>query len=227
MILQSDTGQKRHHGRVARCKQLLNKKNTKAGLTFYKRKKHLLDPQDFWNNISWTDESKKNRKLLLRYRSHNICKQANILCKTIIIKYIFKHVNEVKKKDFQQMGWNEVCCDLVHCWRFHFEVGVSDRAIFQDKPGIFIEARFLQLFKGHIIQIVGCVYVDAFTMGLHFICHIVMHWLRGVERLLSAIWHVSMQAELLSPQKISRDTWAASLPYTFGRMEKTLWRKCN
>ncbi|KAF7670306.1 hypothetical protein LDENG_00272020 [Lucifuga dentata] len=37
------------HGRVPR-------KNTKARLTF--AKKHLDDPQDFWENILWTDETK-------------------------------------------------------------------------------------------------------------------------------------------------------------------------
>ncbi|KAF7640693.1 hypothetical protein LDENG_00022540, partial [Lucifuga dentata] len=44
------------HGRVPRRKPLLTKKNTKARLTF--AKKHLDDPQDFWENILWTDETK-------------------------------------------------------------------------------------------------------------------------------------------------------------------------
>ena len=44
------------HGRVPRQKPLLTKKNTKACLTF--AKKHLDDPQDFWENILWTDETK-------------------------------------------------------------------------------------------------------------------------------------------------------------------------
>lgn len=35
---------------------LLSKKNTKARLAFAKI--HLDDPQDFWENILWTDESK-------------------------------------------------------------------------------------------------------------------------------------------------------------------------
>ncbi len=44
------------HGRVSRQKPLLNKKNTKARLTF--TKKSLDYPQDFWANILWTDETK-------------------------------------------------------------------------------------------------------------------------------------------------------------------------
>ena len=44
------------HGRVPRRKPLLTKKNTMARLTFAKQ--HLDDPQDFWDNILWTDETK-------------------------------------------------------------------------------------------------------------------------------------------------------------------------
>ncbi|RXM34592.1 Pleiotrophin [Acipenser ruthenus] len=44
------------HGRVARRKPLLTKKNMNARLKF--AKKHLDDPQEFWNNVLWTDESK-------------------------------------------------------------------------------------------------------------------------------------------------------------------------
>lgn len=44
------------HGRVPRRKPLLTKKNIKARLTF--ATKHLNDPQDFWENILWTDETK-------------------------------------------------------------------------------------------------------------------------------------------------------------------------
>ena len=44
------------HGRVARRKPLLTKKNMNAHLKF--AKKHLDDPQEFWNNVLWTDESK-------------------------------------------------------------------------------------------------------------------------------------------------------------------------
>ena len=35
---------------------MLTKKNTKARLTFAKQ--HLDDPQDFWDNILWTDKTK-------------------------------------------------------------------------------------------------------------------------------------------------------------------------
>ncbi|KAK3507161.1 hypothetical protein QTP70_009294 [Hemibagrus guttatus] len=45
------------HGRVPRRKPLLSKKNIKARLSF--ARKHLDDPQDFWENTLWTDETKK------------------------------------------------------------------------------------------------------------------------------------------------------------------------
>uniref|UniRef100_A0A9J8C228 Transposase Tc1-like domain-containing protein n=1 Tax=Cyprinus carpio carpio TaxID=630221 RepID=A0A9J8C228_CYPCA len=44
------------HGRVPRRKPLLSKKNIKALLSF--ARKHLDDPQDFWENTLWTDETK-------------------------------------------------------------------------------------------------------------------------------------------------------------------------
>ena len=44
------------HGRIARRKPLLSKKNIAAHLKF--AKEHIDDPQDFWNNVLWTDESK-------------------------------------------------------------------------------------------------------------------------------------------------------------------------
>ncbi len=44
------------HSRVARQKPLLTKKNMNARLKF--AKKHLDDPQEFWNNVLWTDKSK-------------------------------------------------------------------------------------------------------------------------------------------------------------------------
>ncbi|KAK3519567.1 hypothetical protein QTP86_010505 [Hemibagrus guttatus] len=44
------------HGRVPRRKPLLSKKNIKARLSF--ARKHLDDPQDFWENTLWTDETK-------------------------------------------------------------------------------------------------------------------------------------------------------------------------
>ncbi|KAK3510736.1 hypothetical protein QTP70_021327 [Hemibagrus guttatus] len=40
------------HGRVPRQKPLLSKKNIKARLSF--ARKHLDDPQDFWENTLWT-----------------------------------------------------------------------------------------------------------------------------------------------------------------------------
>ena len=55
------------HGRVARQKPLLTKKNTKARLTF--AKKHLDHPQDFWDKILW--------KLFGRYGSGYIWRKAN------------------------------------------------------------------------------------------------------------------------------------------------------
>ncbi|KAG2461297.1 TCB1 transposase, partial [Polypterus senegalus] len=44
------------HGRFPRCKPLLSKKNIRARLNC--AKKHLNDCQDFWENTSWTDETK-------------------------------------------------------------------------------------------------------------------------------------------------------------------------
>ncbi len=44
------------HGRVPRRKPLLSKKNIKARLSF--ARKHLDDPQDFWEHTLWTDETK-------------------------------------------------------------------------------------------------------------------------------------------------------------------------
>ncbi len=44
------------HGRVPRLKPLLEQKNIKARLSF--ARKHLDDPQDFWENTLWTDETK-------------------------------------------------------------------------------------------------------------------------------------------------------------------------
>ena len=44
------------HGRVPRQKSLLTKNNIKACLTF--AIKHLDDPQDFWKNILYADETK-------------------------------------------------------------------------------------------------------------------------------------------------------------------------
>ena len=41
---------------MARQKPLLSKKNIKARLSF--ARKHLDDPQDFWENTRWTDETK-------------------------------------------------------------------------------------------------------------------------------------------------------------------------
>ncbi len=44
------------HGRVPRRKPLLSKKNIKSHLSF--ARKHLDDPQDFWENTLWIDETK-------------------------------------------------------------------------------------------------------------------------------------------------------------------------
>ncbi|KAK3574450.1 hypothetical protein QTP86_006615 [Hemibagrus guttatus] len=43
-------------GRVPRQKPLLSKKNIKARLSF--ARKHLDEPQDFWENTLWNDETK-------------------------------------------------------------------------------------------------------------------------------------------------------------------------
>lgn len=44
------------HGRCARRKPLLSKKNIRARLKF--AREHLEKDQNFWNNVLWTDESK-------------------------------------------------------------------------------------------------------------------------------------------------------------------------
>ncbi|KAK3525999.1 hypothetical protein QTP70_011800 [Hemibagrus guttatus] len=61
------------HGRVPRRKLLLNKKNIKARLSF--ARKHLDDPQDFWENILWTDETKI--ELFERSVSHYVWHKSN------------------------------------------------------------------------------------------------------------------------------------------------------
>ncbi len=61
------------HGRVTRPKPLLSKKNIKAHLSF--ARKHLDDPQDFWENTLWTDKTKV--ELFGRCVSHYIWRKSN------------------------------------------------------------------------------------------------------------------------------------------------------
>ncbi|KAK3542023.1 hypothetical protein QTP86_010605 [Hemibagrus guttatus] len=61
------------HGRVPRRKPLLNKKNIKARLSF--ARKHFDDPQDFWENTLWTDETKI--ELFGRSVSHYVWRKSN------------------------------------------------------------------------------------------------------------------------------------------------------
>ncbi|KAK3549749.1 hypothetical protein QTP86_007732 [Hemibagrus guttatus] len=61
------------HGRVPRRKPLLSKKNIKARLSF--ARKHLDDPQDFWENTLWTDETKI--VLFGRSVSHYVWRKSN------------------------------------------------------------------------------------------------------------------------------------------------------
>ncbi len=61
------------NGRVPRQKPLLSKKNIKARLSF--ARKHLDDPQDFWENTLWTDETKV--ELFGRCVSKYICRKSN------------------------------------------------------------------------------------------------------------------------------------------------------
>ncbi|KAK3548201.1 hypothetical protein QTP70_005167 [Hemibagrus guttatus] len=61
------------HGRVPRRKPLLNKKNIKARLSF--ARKHLDDPQDFWEHTLWTDETKM--ELFGRSVSHYVWRKSN------------------------------------------------------------------------------------------------------------------------------------------------------
>ncbi len=56
-----------------RQKPLLSKKNRKARLSF--ARKHLNDPQDFWGNSLWTDETKV--ELFGRCVSHYIWRKSN------------------------------------------------------------------------------------------------------------------------------------------------------
>ncbi|KAK3551411.1 hypothetical protein QTP70_017294, partial [Hemibagrus guttatus] len=70
------------HGRVPRRKPLLSKKNIKARLSF--ARKHLDDPQDFWENTLWTDETKI--ELFGRSVSHYVwCKSNTAFQKKNII----------------------------------------------------------------------------------------------------------------------------------------------
>ncbi|KAK3567375.1 hypothetical protein QTP86_019891 [Hemibagrus guttatus] len=59
--------------RVPRRKPLLSKKNIKAHLSF--ARKHFDDPQDFWENTLWTDETKIEH--FGRSVSHYICCKSN------------------------------------------------------------------------------------------------------------------------------------------------------
>ncbi|KAK3537280.1 hypothetical protein QTP70_006990 [Hemibagrus guttatus] len=61
------------HGRVPRRKPLLSKKNIKARLSF--ARKHLDDPQDFWENTLWTDEG--NIELFGKSVSHYVWRKSN------------------------------------------------------------------------------------------------------------------------------------------------------
>ncbi len=61
------------HGRVPRRKLLLSKKNIKSHLSF--ARKHLDDPQDFWENTLWIDETKV--ELFGRCVSHYIWRKSN------------------------------------------------------------------------------------------------------------------------------------------------------
>ncbi len=61
------------HGRDPRPKPLLSKKNIKAHLSF--ARKHLDDPEDFWENTLWTDETKV--ELFGRCVSHYIWRKSN------------------------------------------------------------------------------------------------------------------------------------------------------
>ncbi|KAK3562010.1 hypothetical protein QTP86_023463 [Hemibagrus guttatus] len=58
---------------VPRRKPLLSKKNIKARLSF--ARKHLDDPQDFWENTLWTDETKMEH--FGRSVSHYVCRKSN------------------------------------------------------------------------------------------------------------------------------------------------------
>ncbi|KAK3571029.1 hypothetical protein QTP86_001280 [Hemibagrus guttatus] len=70
------------HGRVPRRRLLLSKKNIKARISF--ARKHLDDPQDFWENTLWTDETKI--ELLGRSVSHYVwCKSNTAFQKKTII----------------------------------------------------------------------------------------------------------------------------------------------
>ena len=75
------------HGRVARQKPLLTKKNTKARLIF--GKKHLDHSEDFWDKILWTDESKV--ELFGRQGSGYIWRKANTAFHNKNIIPIVKH----------------------------------------------------------------------------------------------------------------------------------------
>uniref|UniRef100_A0A8C1HQW0 Transposase n=1 Tax=Cyprinus carpio carpio TaxID=630221 RepID=A0A8C1HQW0_CYPCA len=61
------------HGRVTRRKPLLSKKNIKARTSF--ARKHLDDPQDFWENTVWSDETKV--ELFGRCVSHYVWRKSN------------------------------------------------------------------------------------------------------------------------------------------------------
>ncbi len=71
------------NGPVPRPKPLLSKKNIKAHLSF--ARKHLDDPQDFWENTLWTDETKV--ELFGRSVSHYIWRKSNSISYIIFVLY--------------------------------------------------------------------------------------------------------------------------------------------
>ncbi len=96
------------HGRVPRPKPLLSKKNIKAHLSF--ARKHLDDPQDFWENTLWTDETKV--ELFGRCVSHYIWRKSNTAFQKKNI------IPTVKYGGGSVMVWGwKTCCDK---WNHEF-----------------------------------------------------------------------------------------------------------
>ncbi|KAK3549753.1 hypothetical protein QTP86_007766 [Hemibagrus guttatus] len=75
------------HGRVPKRKPLLSKKNIKARLSFARN--HLDDPQDFWENTLWTDETKT--ELFRRSVSHYVWRKSNTAFQKKIITPTVKY----------------------------------------------------------------------------------------------------------------------------------------
>ncbi len=130
------------HGRVPRRKPLLSKKNIKAHLSF--ARKHLDDPQDFWENTLWTDETKV--ELFGRCVSHYIWRKSNTAFQKKNI------IPTVKYGDGSVMVWG--CFAASGPGRLAAINGTMDSAVYQKilKDNVRPSVRDLKLKRTWVLQ---------------------------------------------------------------------------